>query len=107
MNLAELIDQARYGSANGYDNLDMLRESLTKPEKQALLEVIEEEFENMRDDLMDALYKIDCGFDFSKDAETFTMHAYHKLETLYNDMLVIIQEEEDYLNARLKGRDRK
>lgn len=106
MSLTELIDQARYGSANGYDNLDMLRESLTKPEKQALLEVIEEEFENMRDDLMDALYKIDCGFDFSKDAETFTMQAYHKLETLYNDMLVIIQDEEDYLNARLKGRER-
>lgn len=106
MSLAELIDQARYGSANGYDNLDMLRESLTKAEKQALLEVIEEEFENMRDDIMDALYKIDCGFDFTKDAEPFTMQAYKKLETLYNDMLVVIKEEEDYLNARLKGRER-
>lgn len=106
MSLTELIDQARYGSANGYDNLDMLRESLTNPEKQALLEVIEEEFENMRDDIMDALYKVDLSFDYSEDAESRTMQAYHKLETLYNDMLVILKEEEEYINARLKGRDR-
>ena len=54
MSLLELIDQARYGSAEGYDNLDMLRETLTKAEKQALLDVIEEEFEDMREDIMDA-----------------------------------------------------
>lgn len=106
MSLTELIDQARYGSANGYDNLDMLRESLTKPEKQALLDVIEEEFEDMRDDLMDALYNIDCGFDFTSGAEPFTMQTYKKLEKLYNHMLDILNEEENYLNARLKGRDR-
>ena len=106
MSLTELIDQARYGSANGYDNLDMLRESLTKPEKQALLEVIEEEFEDMREDIIDALYNIDCGFDFAKGAEPLTMQSYKKLETFYNKVLDILKEEEDYLNARLKGRDR-
>lgn len=106
MSLAELIDQARYGSANGYDNLDMLRESLTKPEKQALLEVIEEEFEDMREDIIDALYNIDCGFDFTKGAEPLTMQSYKKLETFYNKVLDILHEEEEYLNARLKGRDR-
>lgn len=106
MSLAELIDQARYGSANGYDNLDMLRESLTKAEKQALLEVIEEEFEDMREDIIDALYNIDCGFDFMKGAEPLTMQSYKKLETFYNKVLDILKEEEDYLNARLKGRDR-
>lgn len=106
MSLTELLDQARYGSANGYDNLDMLRESLTKPEKQALLEVIEEEFEDMKDDITLALYNIDCGFDFTKDAELLTMQAYKKLEMFYNKMLDILNEEEEYLNARLKGRDR-
>lgn len=106
MSLTELIDQARYGSENGYDNLDMLRESLTKPEKQALLEVIEEEFEDMKDDITLALYNIDCGFDFTKDAEPLTMQSYKKLEKLYNHILDILNEEENYLNARLKGRDR-
>lgn len=106
MSLAELIDQARYGSANGYDNLDMLRESLTKAEKQALLEVIEEEFENMRDDIVDALYKVDCTIHFEKDAEPITMQVIEKLGVLYNDMLEVLKEEEDYLNARLKGRER-
>lgn len=107
MSLTELIDQARYGSANGYDNLDMLRESLTKPEKQALLEVIEEEFEDMREDIIDALYNIDCGFDFTKGAELLTMQSYKKLETFYKKVLDILKEEEEYLNARLKGRDKK
>lgn len=106
MSITELIDQARYGSSNGYDNLDMLRECLTKAEKQALLEVIEEEFEDMKDDITLALYNIDCGFDFTKDAEPFTMQAYKKLETFYNKVLDILNEEEEYLNARLKGRDR-
>lgn len=106
MSLVELIDQARYGSANGYDNLDMLRESLTKPEKQALLEVIEEEFEDMREDIIDALYNIDCSFDFTKGAEPLTMQSYKKLEKFYNHVLDILNEEENYLNARLKGRDR-
>lgn len=106
MSLVELIDQARYGSSNGYDNLDMLRESLTKGERDALLEVIEEEFEGMRDDIMDALYKVDCSFDFTRDAEPFTIQAFKKIETLYNDMLIILKDEEEYLNARLKGRDR-
>lgn len=106
MSLTELIVQARYGSANGYDNLDMMRESLTKPEKQALLDVIEEEFEDMREDIIDALYNIDCSFDFSSGAELLTIQAYKKLEELYNHVLDIINEEENYLNARLKGRDR-
>ena len=106
MSLVELIDQARYGSSEGYDNLDMLRETLTKAEKQALLDVIEEEFEDMRDDITGALYGVDCGFDFTRGAEPFTVQAYKKLEKLYNHMLDIINEEENYLNARLKGRDR-
>lgn len=110
MSLTELLDQARYGSANGYDNIDMLRETLTKSEKQALLEVIEEEFEDMRDDIMDALYNIDCGLDYSIPSRncgrTYTMQIYEKLETLYKKVLDILNEEEEYLNARLKGRDR-
>lgn len=106
MSLVELIDQARYGSAEGYDNLDMLRETLTKAEKQALLDVIEEEFEDMREDITDAVYNIDCTIHFEKDAEPITMQIIEKLGKLYNHMLDIINEEENYLNARLKGRER-
>jgi len=106
MSITELIDQARYGSANGYDNLDMLRESLTKPERQALLEVIEEEFGNMSDDIMYVFYSIDLSIPSRNCGRTYTMVLYEKLESFYNNVLEILNEEENYLNARLKGRDR-
>lgn len=106
MSIVEMIDQARYGADQGYDDLDYLRSSLTAPEKAALVSIVNEEMEYLRTELIDSFYSIDLSLDLDRSAKPKTMQIYDKIEKFYKDILNLLDEEERYLEKRLYGKEK-
>lgn len=90
---------------NDYDDFDFLRDQMTHAELTTINDIIETEFEDLREEIEEVYHNQDITIDFSRDAEPIYTQFLDHFNEFYIKVLELIDLEEEYITRRLNNED--